>query len=90
MAISDVQLKNGWYQVIDDNGKKIKEIHENQVGELHGIGMNFILFLKNGWFTTYDENMKKIKEIHENQVGSFKSVVGISINFEKKWLACYL
>lgn len=52
--------------------------------------MNFILFLKNGWFTTYDENMKKIKEIHENQVGSFKSVVGISINFEKNgWLATY-
>ena len=52
--------------------------------------MNFILFLKNGWFTTCDENMKKIKEIHENQVGSFKSVVGISINFEKNdWLATY-
>ncbi|UTD04978.1 hypothetical protein E4N80_05565 [Treponema denticola] len=34
--------------------------------------------------------MKKIKEIHENQVGSFKSVVGISINFEKNgWLATY-
>ena len=47
MAISDVQLKNNYYQVIDENGKKIKEAHYSSVGELQGIGIDFIVFLKN-------------------------------------------
>lgn len=29
MAISDVQLKNNYYPVIDENGRKIKEAHSS-------------------------------------------------------------
>ena len=64
MAISDVQLKNNYYQVIDENGKKIKEAHYSSVGELQGIGIDFIVFLKNHYYATYDENLKIIKEVH--------------------------
>lgn len=46
MAISDVQLKNNYYQVIDENGRKIKEIHASSVGDLLGIGIDFIVFHK--------------------------------------------
>ena len=60
MAISDVQLKNHYYQVIDDNGRRIKEIHENNVGELQGIGIDFIVFLKNHYYATYDEGTEEV------------------------------
>ena len=47
MAISDVQLKNKYYQVFDSSGKKIKEIHETNVGELCGFSSDFMVFKKN-------------------------------------------
>jgi pectate lyase len=81
MAISDVQLKNNYYQVFDGSGKKIKESHSSSVGELCGIGMDFMVFLKNNYFATYDESFKKIKEVHSSSVGSFKSAAGTTINF---------
>lgn len=64
MSISDVQLKNGWYQVIDDNGKKIKEIHENQVGSFKSVVGISINFEKNGWLATYDKDFSKKSEKH--------------------------
>ena len=53
MAISDVQLKNNYYQVFDGSGKKIKESHSSSVGELCGIGMDFMVFLKNKYFAVH-------------------------------------
>ena len=44
MAISDVQLKNNYYQVIDENGRKIKEAYSSSFGDLQGIGIDFIVF----------------------------------------------
>jgi pectate lyase len=83
MAISDVQLKNNYYQVYDGSGKKIKESHSSSVGELCGIGMDFMVFLKNNYFATYDESFKKIKEVHSSSVGNFKSAAGTTVNFIK-------
>ena len=73
MAISDVQLKNNFYQIFDGNGKKSKEIHSSSVGELCGTGIDFMVFLKNNFYSTFDENFKRIKEIHKSSVGDFKS-----------------
>jgi len=50
MAISDVQLKNNYYQVFDGSGKKIKESHSSSVGELCGIGMDFMVFFEKQLF----------------------------------------
>ena len=62
MAISDVQLRNNYYQVFDSNGKKIKENHTMNVGELCGFSSEFMVFLRNSYYATYDENFNKIKE----------------------------
>ena len=36
MAISDVRLKNNYYELFDGNGKKVNEIRSDRVGELIG------------------------------------------------------
>jgi hypothetical protein len=85
MTISDVQLKNNYYTVFDERGKKIKEIHENHVGELCGFGSDFIVFFRNGLslYSTYDETGNKIKDMHSNHVGDFHNASGSTITFQK-------
>ena len=63
MAISDITLKSGWYQVFDDNGKKTIEKSASSVGELQGFTNTFSVFTKNGWTAIYDEKFNKIVEI---------------------------
>jgi len=90
MAISDVQLKNKYYQVFDSSGKKIEETHETNVGELCGFSSDFMVFKKNKYYATYDENFKKIKEIHETNVGEFRVASGSTVTFCKnKYTATY-
>lgn len=62
--ISDVINKNGWYQTLNENGKKIQEKHESSMGELQGFTDRFMIFHKNGWATTFDFAFKKISERH--------------------------
>lgn len=54
MAISDVHLKNNYYQIFDSNGKKGKEMLASNLGELCGIGTDFSVFLRNNYYATYD------------------------------------
>ena len=58
IMIVDVINKNGCYQTLNENGKKIQEKHESSMGELKGFTDRFMIFHKNGWFIT--ESMKKI------------------------------
>ena len=60
--IADVILKNGWYQSLNQSGKKIQEKHESSMGELQGFTGSFMVFHKNGWFQTFDETFRKIAE----------------------------
>ena len=60
MAISDIQLKNNYYQIFDSNGKKGKEMLASNVGQLCGIGTDFSVFLRNNYYATFDEDFKKI------------------------------
>ena len=76
--IADVILKNGWYQSLNESGKKIQEKSANSMGELMGfteksensLGMfknatgTSVIFVKNGWAVTYDMTFKKISERH--------------------------
>jgi hypothetical protein len=82
MAISDVQLKGSWYTVFDDNGKKIKDIQANYVGELCGFGSDFIVFVKGSFYSTYNESGNKIKDMQVNYVGNFRNASGSTIVFK--------
>jgi hypothetical protein len=82
-AISDVRFNGSYYAIYDASGKKGKESHQSSVGELCGIGTDFIVFLKTSYYATYDENFKKIAESHKSSLGDFKNAAGASVNFIK-------
>ena len=77
--ISDVQTKGSFYYSFD-NGKKIASTTISSVGELMGIGMDFILFKKGSFYSTYDEKFKKIASDSVSNIGDIKNVCGSSIN----------
>ena len=65
-------------------------MYASSVGDLQGIGIDFVVFLKNHYYATYDDNFRKIKEMHESSLGSFKNAAGVSINFIKNnYIATY-
>ena len=79
--IADVILKNGWYQSLNESGKKIQEKSANSMGELMGFTDRFMVFYKNGWFQTVDETFRRIAEKSENSLGMFKNATGTSVIF---------
>lgn len=79
----DVIRKGNYYQVLNENGKKIEEVHESSVGELQGFTDRFIVFRKGSYFATYDETFRKIEEIHESTAGVFKGAAGQYMIFIK-------
>lgn len=50
--IADVIRKGRYYQVLNESGKKIKEVHESSVGELQGFTDRFVVFRKGTFFLT--------------------------------------
>lgn len=46
MAISNVQLKDSWYIVFDENSKKIKDAPVSSLGTFHSTSGTTILFKK--------------------------------------------
>lgn len=88
--IADVILKNGWYQSLNESGKKIQERSASSMGELMGFTDKFMVFYKNGWFQTFDETFHKISEKSDSSVGMFKNAVGTSMIFVKNgWAVTY-
>ena len=62
MAISDVSLKGSWYQVFNEDGKKISEMPSSGK-EVLGVASDFFVVEHGAWIQTYDENCKKITEM---------------------------
>lgn len=58
--IADVILKNGWYQSLNESGKKIQERSASSMGELMGFTDKFMVFYKNGWFSTKMDGFKHL------------------------------
>jgi hypothetical protein len=54
--------KNKYYATYDENFKKIKEIHETNVGEFRVASGSTVTFCKNKYTATYDKFFKKISE----------------------------
>ena len=52
IMIADVIRKGRYYQVLNESGKKIKEVHESSVGELQGFTDRFVVFRKGTFFLT--------------------------------------
>jgi hypothetical protein len=79
--ISDVQLKAGYLQIFDANGKKVSELYASGV-ELLGVGSDFYVIKRGGYFQTYDERSKKIAELYASK-DTFVSSSGMTFNIKK-------
>ena len=81
--IADVRVKNGYYEFLDERGKKIKEISVSSGWELCGHGSDFVVFNKNGYYVIVDDDGSKLEEMSESSCGDFKKANGDIILFEK-------
>jgi len=82
--------QGSWYTVFDGSGKKIKDIAASSVGDLCGIGSDFIVFVKGSWYSTYDETGRKIKDAAVSSLGDFRNASGSTIIFKKgSWIGTY-
>jgi glucan-binding YG repeat protein len=85
MAISDVQQKGSWYYIIDSSEKKTATI-VSSLGELKGIGIDFIVLERGCWYYPYDEKGKKIGTL-VNSSGEFNNAAGNTFILKKgSWI----
>lgn len=88
--ISYIKSDGAWYQVYDENGKKITTLSRQSVGEVVGWGSDFFVSLDGSWYKTYDLKGKKIATLSKQTVGE---VIGVSGNtFTSKdgsWIKIY-
>lgn len=80
-TIADVQLHNNYYRVLNNKGKVIAEERASKVGELCGIGPDFMLFQKNNYYVTYNEKFKKLEEVRMSSIGHFSQITNQGIQF---------
>ena len=88
--ISYIKQDGSWYQVYDENGKKITTLSKSSVGEIKGWGTDFFVSLDGDWYKIYDSTGKKINTLSKASVGE---VIGVSGNtFTSKdggWIKIY-
>ena len=88
--ISYIKADGAWYQVYDENGKKITTLSKQSVGEVVGWGSDFFVSVDGAWVKTYDAKGKKIVTLSKQGVGV---VVGVSGNTftcrDGNWIKLY-
>lgn len=88
--ISYIKVDEAWYQVYDENGKKITTLSKQSVGEVVGWGSDFFVSVDGAWVKTYDAKGKKIVTLSKQGVGV---VIGVSGNTftcrDGNWIKLY-
>ena len=64
MAISMIEPRSAWYDIINEQGKKVKTLSQT-IGEVVGYGPHFFIVRRSAWYDLYDENGKKYKTLSE-------------------------
>lgn len=75
-SISHIETTKSWYNIYDQNGKKIKTLSTSQ-GELKGYSSTFYI-IKQGsaFYVTYDVNGKRLHTFGAATVGEILAVSG--------------
>ena len=75
-SISHIEATKSWYNIYDQNGKKIKTLSTSQ-GELKGYSSTFYI-IKQGsaFYVTYDVNGKRLHTFGAATVGEILAVSG--------------
>lgn len=74
--ISYIKQDGSWYQVYDENGKKITTLSKSSIGEIKGCGTDFFVSLDGDWYKIYDSTGKKINTLSKASVGEVIAVSG--------------
>lgn len=74
--ISNVEVKGGWVNLYDENGKKYKSLNAKTVGEIQGFSSTFFVSKNGAWIHLYDAEGKKYKDLNATTVGEVIGVAG--------------
>lgn len=58
--ISNIEVKGGWIQLYDAEGKKYKDLNANTIGEILSVSGETFTSRSGAWIITWDRNGKKI------------------------------
>jgi hypothetical protein len=87
-TIGSIEKRGSWYEIYNEQGKKIKTVQTN-IGELVGFGSQFFIVKRGCWYDLYNINVKKYKTLQTN-IGEIISVAGSSFTVCKGvWLHTY-
>ena len=74
--ISHIETTGAWYYVYDTNGKRIKTLSRNGMGELKGWGTTFFIVKRSGFYLICDPEGMTIKTLGAQSVGEILSASG--------------
>jgi hypothetical protein len=61
-TIGNIEKRGNWYEIYNEQGKKIKTIPTG-IGELVGFGTHFFIVKRGNWYDLYSETGKKYKTL---------------------------
>ena len=86
--ISDVQIKNSWFIVFDNYGKRISQMPQSK-NEIVAVASSFFVITNNGWIITYDAKCKKISQMPQSKK-QVKGAVGDTFTvYNNGWIITY-
>jgi hypothetical protein len=87
-TIGSIEKRGVWYEIYNEQGKKIKTV-QNNIGELIGFGAQFFIVKHGCWYHLYDTRAKKYKTL-QTSIGEIISVASSSFTVRKGiWLYTY-
>ena len=87
-TIGSIEKRGVWYEIYNEQGKKIKTVQSN-IGELVGFGSPFFIVKHGCWYNLYDTKAKKYKTL-QTSIGEIISVANSSFTVRKGvWLHIY-
>lgn len=72
--ISYIETTKNWYYIYDENGKKIKTIYRNGIGDIKGWGKDFFVTKRGVYYLICNAEGKTLKTLGAQSVGEVVSV----------------
>lgn len=72
--ISYIETTKNWYYIYDENGKKIKTIYRNGIGDIKGWGKDFFVTKRGAYYLICNAEGKTLKTLGAQSVGEVVSV----------------
>lgn len=89
-SISNVEKQGNWYNVYNEQGKKVKSMSAGIIGEVKGWCSTFFVAQQGSWISIYNIDGKKLKTLNSNTVGEVISVSANTITTKMgNWIYTY-